>query len=581
MISQFLTCYLFKGLCAILACMTVGSMSANNIQVANISLTGQNTTAGANNAANFTMVEFDLSWGNSWRMSTGPANWDAAWVFVKFRIGSGNYQHAYLSPTAGHHTIVTNNGTAMTITPAADGTGVFIHRSGNGTGAISLQDVRLRWLYRNTSLGSTAALDAAQVTVQVFAMEMVYIPQGSFYLGDGNRTSSGSPSGSFTFRKNRNAANNVPEWAESYLVTSENAITTLNNASTSTTGLYDFGSNGVNATYQSYIIPAGFPKGFNAFYMMKYEVSVKQYVDFFNTLPTSAGDVSKTNRRPTNTTANRHTFTWDGNVISDASFTGSGDRAQNYISWFDALSYMDWAGLRPMTEMEYEKACRGNHSSYGPNYPARGEFAWGNTSVTAGGTLTTDNTATERLSSSTATNNCNCSTSPGGAVRVGLYADRSPQPTVNPRRLTGASFYGVMDLTGNVREFAVSTMVYNSSYTTSARARASQYTGLHGNGNLPVGTTATSTTTSGSGGFDVTNWNPPAQGYQTGPGGCNPMALGGSFSAGAISVSGGRNPGTTSGTSTTSTVWITSNASLGTLTSKTADYGIRAVRTAP
>ncbi len=177
---------------AIVALMLCSSVLANNIQVSNISLTGQNTTAGANNAANFTMVEFDLSWDNSWRMSTGPANWDAAWVFVKFRIGSGNYQHAYLSPTAGHHTIVTNNGTAMTITPAADGTGVFIHRSGNGTGTISLQDVQLRWLYRNTSLGSAAALDAAQVTVQVFAVEMVYIPQGSFFLGDGNRTTSGN-----------------------------------------------------------------------------------------------------------------------------------------------------------------------------------------------------------------------------------------------------------------------------------------------------------------------------------------------------------------------------------------------------
>jgi formylglycine-generating enzyme required for sulfatase activity len=193
--------------------------------------------------------------------------------------------------------------------------------------------------------------------------------------------------------------------------------------------------------------------------MMKYEVSVKQYVDFFNTLPTTAGDVSKSNRRPTNTTSNRHNFTWDGNVISDAAFTGSGDRAQNYISWFDALSYMDWAGLRPMTEMEYEKACRGNHSSFGPNYPIRGEFAWGNATAVAGATLVNDNTSTERLSSASATTNCNCTTTPNGPMRVGVYGDRTPQPTTNPRQLTGASYYGVMDLTGNLSEFAVATMV--------------------------------------------------------------------------------------------------------------------------
>ena len=76
---------------AIAALMLCSSVLANNIQVSNISLTGQNTTTGANNAANFTMVEFDLSWDYSWRLSTGSANWDAAWVFVIFRIGSGNY----------------------------------------------------------------------------------------------------------------------------------------------------------------------------------------------------------------------------------------------------------------------------------------------------------------------------------------------------------------------------------------------------------------------------------------------------------------------------------------------------------
>ncbi len=49
------------------------------------------------------------------------------------------------------------------------------------------------------------------------------------------------------------------------------------------------------------------------------------------------------------------------------------DRACNRVLWHDGATYADWAGLRPMTELECEKACRG------PVYPVTGEYAWGNT----------------------------------------------------------------------------------------------------------------------------------------------------------------------------------------------------------
>ena len=45
---------------------------ANDISVNNVLLIGQNTSAGTNNAANFTLVQFNLSWENSWRTSSGP-----------------------------------------------------------------------------------------------------------------------------------------------------------------------------------------------------------------------------------------------------------------------------------------------------------------------------------------------------------------------------------------------------------------------------------------------------------------------------------------------------------------------------
>ena len=85
---------------------------ANNIQLSNISITGQNTSS------DFTMVQFDLTWENSWRISTGPSNWDAAWVFVKYRVGSGPWLHAFLNET-GH---ITGTGTAVTITSGLNNT---------------------------------------------------------------------------------------------------------------------------------------------------------------------------------------------------------------------------------------------------------------------------------------------------------------------------------------------------------------------------------------------------------------------------------------------------------------------------
>lgn len=77
----------------------------------------------------------------------------------------------------------------------------------------------------------------------------------------------------------------------------------------------------------------------------------------------------------------------DGNnpvtFYCDLDGDGTGNEADDgewvvclFLTWFDACSYLDWAGLRPMTELEYEKACRGNQT------PVAGEFAWGSTSYT-------------------------------------------------------------------------------------------------------------------------------------------------------------------------------------------------------
>src|SRR5688572_26024352 len=97
----------------IMICANAGR--ANYIQVANATLSGQNTSS------QYTNVQFDLSWENSWRYSAGPKNWDAAWIFVKYQVFGQPWKHATLSTTASDHTVGNDNGVAATIAPTSDG----------------------------------------------------------------------------------------------------------------------------------------------------------------------------------------------------------------------------------------------------------------------------------------------------------------------------------------------------------------------------------------------------------------------------------------------------------------------------
>jgi hypothetical protein len=71
--------------------------AANNISVSSVNLTARNKTA------DYMQVQFNLSWNNSFRVNTGPSNWDAAWVFIKCKEGvNGEWTHASVSTTGGH-----------------------------------------------------------------------------------------------------------------------------------------------------------------------------------------------------------------------------------------------------------------------------------------------------------------------------------------------------------------------------------------------------------------------------------------------------------------------------------------------
>ena len=166
-----------KRLAVLLTGLAAVSALANNLVITNVTIL---------NAANgLADVRFDLSWDNSWHNSwtenggsLNVTNWDAAWVFVKFRASGGHWQHAILN-ASGH--VATGGtqidpGTNMLGQPV----GAFVHRNADGNGSLNCAAMSLKWNYAATGLGGTNAVD-----VSVQAIEMVYIPQGAFYVGSG------------------------------------------------------------------------------------------------------------------------------------------------------------------------------------------------------------------------------------------------------------------------------------------------------------------------------------------------------------------------------------------------------------
>jgi len=401
-------------------------------------------------------ISFTIQWDNSWNVASGPTNWDGVWVFVKRQDCSDNlWNHALVSTLSGDHSIT---GGVLQVDAVTDGMGVFIRRTATGLGNIPASTVTLK-LQTAPNLADN---------FQVFGIEVVNVPQGDFYIGDGTRGTS-----SFGFSDGLTCAGGP--WNPKLIT---NAIQTAGLGAASNYQCNNFGSTGA--------LPATFPLGWNTFYCMKYEISQEQYSAFLNTL-TYDQQVSRTANAPNSAIG---TFGVAGATPSrnDIKISASGtinnipavytttlpNVACNWLSWSDLIAYLDWSALRPMTEFEFEKVCRGLVAV------AASENAWGTINLlqAESGALNNAGLVNE---TSTAAGAGLCAyginNTANGPLRCGFAATAA-----TTRTQSGGSYYGAMDMSGNIAEQCVGGYAYNYSAFTTA----------NGDGNLSaIGTANT------------------------------------------------------------------------------------------
>ena len=398
------------------------NVKANNLTIGTPSIVGSNT------------IQFTVQWDNSWRLATGPSNWDAVWLFVKYQDCATNlWRHVNLSTTVGDHTIT---GSQLEVITVSDAKGVYLRQNTNAVGNITSATVTLTF----------STLVNAGYNYQVFGVEMVNIPTGNFVLGD---CTGGSTNQNFYCQ----------------------GITAAMQAAGLANGAY-------SCCGSSPTLTSSFPMGVNSFYCMKYEISQEQYVAFLNTLTydqqlnltsvppqSAAGTLAiapNTNGRngiriQTPGALSNIPAVYGNDLNNNGTFNEAADGqniACNYLQWSDLMAYLDWSALRPMTEFEYEKVNRGTLPQ------VVNEYVWGVPAAqpspspitqALSSALTNAGTASEL---STAAGNGLCAWGANNAALGPLRCGFAATATTN-RVQAGGSYYGCMDMAGNVWEQCV------------------------------------------------------------------------------------------------------------------------------
>ncbi|MCP4710121.1 MAG: hypothetical protein GY869_15970 [Planctomycetes bacterium] len=211
-------------------------------------------------------VQFDISWQNSWR---DTENWDAAWIFIKHQGPDGEWRHATLSYNTSDHFAPAGADIAL----SNDNKGVFIYRNAEGSGTVDWNGVQLMWNYGTDEVSVNDNLQ-----VKVIGIEMVFIPEGEFFVGDGDGATQSTNAFHSTFGDT--AVEIVPDVINVVQVASN----PNDDDQLELSGIGIEGMLGLDTDNDSFIDNYGFPTGYREFYIMKYEISQEQYKEFLNCL---------------------------------------------------------------------------------------------------------------------------------------------------------------------------------------------------------------------------------------------------------------------------------------------------------
>lgn len=416
-------------------------------------------------------IQFDVSWDNSWKNET---NCDAVWLFGKYQAPDGTWKHIALKGSSGvdfdfadHSPELFSNGDnpALGLWVPRERTGAFLFRA-KGAGQSVSKSVVLVWDYAKNGLSAEQAMKSK---IKVMGYEMVYIPRSKFFVGD-PKGPDGPDNTLYTYPNNG-----------SYPIKSEDPIL-VDKAEGS---LYCDQDNPRSRDDVPFTIPKEFPKGYNPFWIMKYELTSRQFCDFLNTLTRKQqqamveSDISKDEIKNYYVKTNsedehiRNAIVvakkGNGTTVPVKFYTYAPARAVNFMSWANIAAIGDWSGLRPITELEYEKAARG------PGEAIVNELAWGVSmdSPDVGRAQTFDGADgsgyEKKVPQTGVVNACfgggiapfdvgkkTVPDNPGfeGPVSGELF-ENSRHDGVSQRINDGASFYGVRNLSGNVWERCV------------------------------------------------------------------------------------------------------------------------------
>ena len=327
-------------ICALL--LSAGAVRGEDRWQAMYNVRIENVTVAPRDARTAT-ITFDISWPESWRDKT---NHDAIWVFLKVRADDqSDWQHVrlvadkVLNPTGYGH----GEGTPvdLVVPDGDDGfVGVFVRRAAEGKGALAARNVTAVW---DLTANEGVTKDLKGVSVRAFGIQMVYVPEGPFYLGSGGAELNGF------YKYTDGSQATLP-----YRVTSAGAIPTGRQKGRlwvrMRTG--DMPADGGE-------IPARFPNGYAAFYCMKYAITYVQYAGFLNTLPTVQAEARFSGSRRYGGTITRSGASPDHTYSANEGGGRNQGPGAHGLSWADGATFAAWAGLRPMTELELEKALRG------------------------------------------------------------------------------------------------------------------------------------------------------------------------------------------------------------------------------